>query len=375
MVVEDENIVAKDIRNTLEKLGYDVPCIVSAGEDAIKKVSELNPDLVLMDIMLKGEIDGIDAAEKVRNRFNIPVVYLTAYTDEKTLARAKITEPYAYILKPFEPRELHINIEMALYRHKMEEKIRRYNEELEELVVKRTERIQQLEKQRSEIDKMAATGRMAAVIAHEINNPIAGIKNSFLLIKDAIPEDHKYYKYVGRIEKEIERVRKIVSQTFDLYKPIQGSCSEFDIVVAIRDVSAMLDGNCNANNVMIGLDTCSESIIVDMSEDLLRQVLHNVVQNAVQVSPEGELVKVAVRVLDDRINIMVSDRGSGIPEELRSRIFEPFFTTKSNISTGGLGLGLSISKVIVETMKGSINFESKKDKGTVFTIELPTRVV
>lgn len=124
MVVEDENIVAMDIENSLISLGYQVVGVASTGEDAIDMAGETRPDLVLMDIMLRGEIDGVEAAEQIRRRYNIPVVYLTAYADGNTLQRAKITEPYAYLLKPFEDRQLHITIEMALYKHRMEKKIK-----------------------------------------------------------------------------------------------------------------------------------------------------------------------------------------------------------------------------------------------------------
>ncbi|MBW2636350.1 MAG: response regulator, partial [Deltaproteobacteria bacterium] len=124
MVVEDEGIIAKDIRNTLKRLGYTVPVVLSTGEDAIKKTAETHPDLVLMDIVLEGDMDGVEAAEQIRNRFDIPVVYLTAYSDEKTLQRAKITEAYGYILKPFQERELHTTIEMAVYKHKMERRLK-----------------------------------------------------------------------------------------------------------------------------------------------------------------------------------------------------------------------------------------------------------
>jgi PAS domain S-box-containing protein len=124
LVVEDEVIVAKDIQITLKNLGYAVSAVVSSGEDAIKKAAATHPDLVLMDIVLEGAIDGLEAAENIRNNFDIPVVYLTAYSDEKTLHRAKITEPYGYILKPFQERELHTTIEMALYKHKMERQLR-----------------------------------------------------------------------------------------------------------------------------------------------------------------------------------------------------------------------------------------------------------
>ena len=123
LVVEDERITARNIQNKLEKLGYDVPVVASSGEEAIKRTAETRPDLVLMDIKLKGDMNGIQAAEQIRTRFNIPVIYLTAYVDEDTLQQAKVTEPYSYILKPFQGKELHTNIEMALYKHKMEKKL------------------------------------------------------------------------------------------------------------------------------------------------------------------------------------------------------------------------------------------------------------
>ena len=123
LVVEDEIITARNIQNKLEKLEYEILAIASSGEEAIKKAGETRPDLVLMDIQLKGDMNGIQAAEQIRTRFNIPIIYLTAYTDEDTLEQAKVTEPYSYILKPFQGKELHTNIEMALYKHKMEKKL------------------------------------------------------------------------------------------------------------------------------------------------------------------------------------------------------------------------------------------------------------
>ena len=124
LVVEDEGIIAKDIKNILSFLGYSVIGIASSGEEAIEKAMEMHPDLVLMDIVLEGDMDGVKAAEHIRDRFDIPVVYLTAYSDDTTLQRAKITEPYGYILKPFQERELYTTIEMALYKHKIERKLK-----------------------------------------------------------------------------------------------------------------------------------------------------------------------------------------------------------------------------------------------------------
>jgi len=124
MVVEDEGIIAQDIKNCLENLGYIVPDVVYTGYEAIEKAAVLQPDLILMDIVLKGDIDGIQTASEIRKRLNIPIVYLTAYEDDKTLKRARVTQPEAYILKPFEERYLRSSIEMALYKHKMENRLK-----------------------------------------------------------------------------------------------------------------------------------------------------------------------------------------------------------------------------------------------------------
>ncbi len=124
IIVEDEHIIAMEIQDRLKKLGYDVPALIPSGEEAVEKIKDIKPDLVIMDIMLEGKMDGIEAAEQIQNRLDIPVVYLTAYSDKKTLERAKITEPFGYILKPLEERELHSTIEIALYKHTIEKKLK-----------------------------------------------------------------------------------------------------------------------------------------------------------------------------------------------------------------------------------------------------------
>jgi len=124
LVVEDESIIAMELKDRLEKLGYDVPAVLSTGEEAIQKVSEIHPGLVMMDIMLEGAVDGVEATREIHEKFDIPVVYLTAYSDDSTLERAKITEPYGYVLKPFDERELYTTVEIALYKHRMEKKLK-----------------------------------------------------------------------------------------------------------------------------------------------------------------------------------------------------------------------------------------------------------
>ena len=120
LIVEDEIIVARDLKDTLNRLGYDAYDIASDGREAVAKAEDGRADLVLMDIVLKGEMDGVRSAETIRKKCSIPVVYLTAHGEGETLERAKQTEPFGYILKPFTERELKTNIEIALYRQEME---------------------------------------------------------------------------------------------------------------------------------------------------------------------------------------------------------------------------------------------------------------
>jgi len=138
-IVEDESIVAKDIQNSLKKLGYNVLGISNNGADAIKNIVDLEPNIVLMDIMIKGNMTGIDVAETLKKDYNIPVIFLTAYADESTLAKAKITEPYGYILKPFKEIDLHSTIEMALYKHKKDTEVQKERDFLYSLVENKDE--------------------------------------------------------------------------------------------------------------------------------------------------------------------------------------------------------------------------------------------
>lgn len=134
LVVEDESIVSKDIQQSLKRLGYIVIGSASTGEKAIGFIDREKPDIALMDIMLKGEMNGIDTADVFRRHYNIPVIFLTAYADETTLSKAKITEPYGFIIKPFKEIDLHTSIEMALYKHKKEKEVEKERDLLYSLV-------------------------------------------------------------------------------------------------------------------------------------------------------------------------------------------------------------------------------------------------
>lgn len=124
LIVEDEWLIGNDMQNSLEGLGYKAD-VVTTGEEAVQKVWENLPDLVLMDIMLRGKKDGIETAQEIRSFFDIPIIYVTAYADKDILQRARITTPFGYMLKPFNVREAHIIIEMAIYKHRVERQSRK----------------------------------------------------------------------------------------------------------------------------------------------------------------------------------------------------------------------------------------------------------
>lgn len=126
LIVEDESIVAMDIKQSLEKMGHEVLGIASTGVKALEFLSKnVKPDLILMDIMIKGDMTGIDIADHVNKHHKIPVIFLTAYADEKTLEKAKLTEPYGYILKPFKEVDLRTNVELALHKHKINSQLQK----------------------------------------------------------------------------------------------------------------------------------------------------------------------------------------------------------------------------------------------------------
>jgi PAS domain S-box-containing protein len=265
---------------------------------------------------------------------------------------------------------LQINRDITI-RKQLEDQIRQHNLELEAEINRRTAQIQILERQRLENEKQAALGRMASRIAHEINNPLAGVKNSFLIVKKAIPADFKHYDFVGRIDREIDRMARIVRQMFELYKPASDPARALQIREVLTDITLLLEGNAHSQGVDFTISTPVDMDAVVVHEDSLRQILYSIIQNAIEASPQGGNIRIEASVKEKDLCISVIDQGCGIAPELQMKIFDPFFTTKSGLSTGGLGLGLSITKGLVEALRGSIQFSSNAGQGTTFYLTIP----
>jgi len=259
-------------------------------------------------------------------------------------------------------------------RRKLREQLRLHAEHLEQLVQERTSRLRQLEERQRQMEKLAALGQLAAGVAHEINNPLAGMRNAFELIKSDLPPDHEHFELLELIDREIERISAIILQMYQLYRRSPQRPSDFSMASILRDVAYLLESSAAKRSVDLQCHIGDSEAMVRLSEGEVKQILYNLIRNAIQASPEAGVVSVQLAENSDEIAIHVRDQGPGIPDEVLSRIFEPFFTTKQGLSEPGMGLGLSVSRSLIEAMGGRIEVASVEDRGTQFTAVFPRRV-
>ncbi len=222
-----------------------------------------------------------------------------------------------------------------------------------------------------EMNTLTTMGRLAAHVAHEINNPLGGIQNSFLLIKDSIPETHPHYSYVGAIEREMARIARVTRQLYETYRHGQDEDGEASIAVEASDAVGLLTQLNRSKGVTITLDTAGVPSVVPIPGAIVRQTLFNLVQNAVDATPAGGTVTVRAWMEARTLRLSVRDEGPGVPQELRERVFEPFFSTKSNLRTSGMGIGLSLVRRSIEALGGRVWITGDNATGAEFQVEIP----
>lgn len=258
-------------------------------------------------------------------------------------------------------------------RRKLRDQLRLHAEHLEQLVQERTEKLRQLEHRQRQMEKLAALGQLAAGVAHEINNPLAGMRNAFELIKSSLKPDHEHYDLLELIDREIERISGIVHQMYQLYRRAPQQYSEFDLAQIVREVVSMLENAAAKRDVAIRFPSSSESERMLLAEGEVKQILYNLIRNAMQASPSGTEVEVTIERRASEITVRVIDNGSGIAADVLPQIFDPFFSTKHGADQG-MGLGLSVSRSLIEAMGGRIEVASYPGKGSCFSAIFPLRL-
>ena len=256
-------------------------------------------------------------------------------------------------------------------RKQLELQLARHAEELERQVAERTSEIAKLEAQRTQTEKLAAVGQMAAAVAHEINNPIAGIRNAFTLVKQAVDPAHPHYEFVGMIDREITRVASIVQNMYQLYRKEPSKAEPVNLSLLLRDLESLFAKRLSQLGLTLVVTQAPLRSRLLVSQSDLLQVLMNLIQNGIDSSFEGGTITLNVRQDEDLVRISVSDEGSGIPPDVLPHIFDPFFTTKTEKGQKGMGLGLSVSQSLVMAMGGRMEVQTEQGAGSTFSIILP----
>lgn len=359
LVVEDENVIAQDLRHSLTTQGYEVSGITATGEAAVESVAADPPDLVLMDILLEGEMDGAAAAAVISEEYDVPVVFTTAVTDEETTSRVKETGPYGYLVKPVDRVLLRITIENALSKHALEK------------------RLKESERRLAAAERMEAVGRLAGGVAHDFNNILSAIIGYTEMAQMKTAEDEPVRKMLGKIHTAGNRAKHLVEQLLAFSRPSPGDKRPVHARELFREVEDTLSPGLPPG-VSLNFETEDDlgALLCDPTQ--MHQLMLNLVKNAVDAAKDsgrngdekGHVLVQASKNGEGFFHLAVNDNGHGIEKRHLDRIFEPFYTTKAYGE--GTGMGLAVVHGIVKSLAGEIHVDTEPGRGTTFTVKLPS---
>jgi len=365
LLVDDEDGFKQPLAKRLGRRGLEA-LMASSGQEALSVLAEQPVDVVVLDVKMPG-MDGLETLAKIRERHpGVEVILLTGHASTADGVEGIKAGAFDYLTKPIEFEHLLSKIGQA------QDKRLRAREKREETAFR--EKIRQ---QMIATERLASLGTLAAGVAHEINNPLAIISESVgwlrsLLNKEELkdmPHRDGFIMALEKIETSKERAKRITHQLLGFARKTDSLIQETDLAVLLNEVSQLVAREAAAREVRVETDVPPESNRIFTDPNQLRQVVLNLVTNALQATPPGGLVRLLVRQEQNGLRLEVVDTGEGIPKENLQRIFEPFFSTKP--PGKGTGLGLSVSLGIVEKLGGRIEVKSELGRGTTFCVHLP----
>ena len=368
LVVEDEEIVAADIASQLGQLGYEIIGTLGRGEDAINLTRELRPNLVLMDIKLAGAMDGVEAAEIIRREFGLPVIFLTAHSDRATLERAKLTESFGYLLKPFDNHGLETQIEMALYKHKAEAEK------------------QKLEARNRQLQKAESLGRMAGAIAHHFNNKLHAVRGYLELAIVKLPQGDNGLKNLTAAMQAADEAAEVSQSMLNYLGQVNDPQVPLDLTEICRKNLRNIEAT-KPKNVAFEPDLPFPGPTINANAKQTQLILSNLISNSLEaIGTKQGTIHLTVKMVastdisplhrlplnrqpDDKpyACLEVRDTGCGIAAKDIEEAFDPFFSTKFT----GRGLGLSVVLGLVQAHSGFVTVESTPDQGSAFRVFFP----
>jgi signal transduction histidine kinase len=346
LIVEDEFVVACDLCDTLEDLGYAVVDVVASGEEAIARARSAHPSAILMDIRLAGEMDGIQAAARIRSEQDIPIVFLSAHSSEDTLQRATATDPFGYLVKPFKAPELRCAIQVALRKHERTARLETANRELE---------------------------AFSHSVAHDLRAPLRGIQGfSEILIQDhGAALGPEGVDHLTTMQRAAVRMRHLLDDLMRLSRISRAELhrAPVDLASLARASLARLQAADPARRVAIDVD---DAIVVLGDEALLGIALDNLLGNAWKFTAKRDRATIEVGTVrrDGAEVCFVRDDGAGFDPQHAGKLFSAFQRLHSADEFDGTGLGLTIVHRIIQRHGGRIWAEAAVDGGAAFYFAL-----
>ena len=367
LLVDDEDEFRQTIAKRLVKRGM-TPDQARDGEACLSILEKQSIDVVVLDVKMPG-MNGLDVLNHIKKRYpKTEVILLTGHATTEDGVEGIKSGAFDYLMKPIKLEHLISKISQAY------EKIQREEERRREVEFR-----SRMEQQMIACERLASLGTLAAGVAHEINNPLAIMKESVgwmkLLLektdKEQMTRKEDFYKALNKIENSIERARRITHQLLGFARKTDSVLSETNIKELVEEMVELVKREATHKEIEISqlMDSSLNSFWTDPYQ--LRQVLMNLLTNAVHATGVRGKITVMVENQGDQVALTVRDTGQGIPRENMERIFEPFFSTKA--PGEGTGLGLFVSRGIVERLGGTISVESQVGKGANFCVRLPKR--